>query len=278
MYRFLLRPKWIAFHLLVLAGVVLMVNLGFWQLRRLDERKDFNAQVAERVEQPVVELAELLPDGTTLEDPAVDEAEWRTVEVEGDYLVDQVVIFNRSQGGRAGSMIVTPLQLADGRVLLVERGFVQLTGDPGAPPPDAPEGEVALTGRLRRSQERRPGGLTDRAEGALAEAQRIDIARLAGQLPGPVVPMYLELVTSEPPLDPTTDPAPVERPSLDEGPHLSYAVQWFIFSLCAVVGWVIAVRRSTASRQRQRRRARPQSTAEPQPAPAAVDADVASPA
>ena len=43
MYRFLLRPKWIGFHLLVVAAIVTMVNLGFWQLRRLDERQAFNA-------------------------------------------------------------------------------------------------------------------------------------------------------------------------------------------------------------------------------------------
>ena len=43
MYRFLLAPRWIAFHLLVVVGVVAMVNLGFWQLRRMDERQAFNA-------------------------------------------------------------------------------------------------------------------------------------------------------------------------------------------------------------------------------------------
>ena len=43
MYRFLFSPRWLGFHLLVIVGIVTMVSLGFWQLRRLDERKAFNA-------------------------------------------------------------------------------------------------------------------------------------------------------------------------------------------------------------------------------------------
>ena len=101
--------------------------------------------------------------------------------------------------------------------------------------------------RLRPSQERRRGQLSDPAEGDLTEVQRIDVDRLAGQLPGPVVPMYVELVTSTP-AESGPFPEPVDVPELDEGPHLSYAVQWFIFSLCVAIGWVLAVRHSIRSR------------------------------
>jgi len=47
----------------------------------------------------------------------------------------------------------------------------------------------------------------------------------------------------------TGDPTPVLAPQLDEGPHLSYAVQWFIFATCVVVGWVLAVRRAILTRK-----------------------------
>ena len=53
-YGFLIRPKWIAFHLLVVTLVVVMINLAFWQLRRLDERRTFNAEVRANTEQPIV--------------------------------------------------------------------------------------------------------------------------------------------------------------------------------------------------------------------------------
>ena len=147
------------------------------------------------------------------------------------------------RAGRAGDLVVTPLELDDGRILLVERGFVPLDTDSAA----APSGDVEIVGRLRPSQERRRGQLSDPAEGDLTAVQRIDIDRLAGQLPGPVVPMYVELVSSTP-AETGPFPEPIEVPELDEGPHLSYAVQWFIFAVCVAVGWVLAVRHSLRSR------------------------------
>jgi cytochrome oxidase assembly protein ShyY1 len=240
MYRFLLRPRWIAFTAVMAIVIVVMVNLGFWQLRRLDERRDFNAAVEARFDEPPARLEELVPGGAHVGDGELAGVEWRPVEVEGRYLPDEELrVVNRSQGGRAGDNVVTPLQLDDGRVLLVARGFVPLGEDAAA----APDGEVEVAGRLRRSEQRRTGALSDPTEGELVEIQRIDIPRLADQLPGEVVPMYVELTASKPP-EPGPYPEPVVAPTLSEGSHLSYAVQWFLFSALALVGWFLAVRKS----------------------------------
>jgi cytochrome oxidase assembly protein ShyY1 len=241
MYRFLFTPRWLGFHLLVIVGIVTMVNLGFWQLRRLDERTAFNAQVSERIEDPPAPLDDVLRADT---DP--DGVEWRSVTARGTYLRDeQFLVVNRSQGGIGGTMVVTPLQLADGRLLLVERGFQPGTTAAAA----APSGTVDVVGRLRPSEQRRTGQLSDPAEGELQEAQRLDIARLAPQLPGPPVPMFIELTASQP-AEPKPYPAPVTLPELTSGPHLSYAVQWFTFSAAVMVGWVLAVRKSLRTRRR----------------------------
>lgn len=242
MYRFLLRPKWIGFHVLVLAGVITMVNLGFWQLDRLDQRQAFNATVEARYDADPRPLAEVL----TAEADS-DEVEWYPVSATGVYEPESTIrIVNRSQNGFAGDNIVVPLRLADGRVLLVNRGFLVQ----GTVVPRAPAGEVTVTGHLRPSQARRLGQLSDPASGRLAEAQRIDIDRLAQQLDGDVVSMYVDAYESSP--ADSEDLQPVVAPDLSEGSHLSYAIQWFIFSACAVVGWVLAVRRSAASRLQQR--------------------------
>lgn len=240
MYRFLLRPTWIAFHLVVVAAIVLMINLGFWQLRRLDERQAFNAVIEERYDAPPVPLDELL---TPTTDP--DDVAWRPVTASGTYLPDEgVLIVNRSQNGRPGVNAVVPLRLDDGRILLVNRGFVPQTFDI----PPVPAVDVTVTGRLRPSQVRGFGQLTDAAEGTLREAQRLDIDRLAPQLDGTVVPMYIDLMESVPTeLDGV--PEPVIAPDLSEGNHLSYAVQWYIFSVATAVGWVLAVRRSISTRR-----------------------------
>lgn len=233
MHRFLLKPKWLLFHLLVVGLVVLMVNLGLWQLHRWQDRKDFNAEVRARASQPVVPVEQLVGSDTD-----GDTVQWRTVTATGTYLADEeLLVVNRSQDGFSGVNVVTPLELADGTLVLVNRGFVPTTLDV----PATPTGEVTVTGRLRVTQERTLGQLTE-PDGELTEIFRIDIPRLAGQLPAPVLPAYVDLLSAEPPQGDV--PVPLPDPDLSEGPHLSYMVQWWIFSLCVVVGWVLAVRRS----------------------------------
>lgn len=248
MDRFLLSPKWLGFHLLVLFGVIVMVNLSMWQLDRLDARRDFNAAVSARVDLPAEDLDTLLGTRSSAltTDPALIDLEWRQVTAVGEYLPEhQVSVINRSQNGRAGANLVTPLRLRDGRVLFVNRGFVPLAvGFPAAP-----TGEVEVRGLLRVSQERRTGQLSDPADGIIAELQRLNIDRLAVQTPGPLLPMYLQLLQSAPAEIPGL-PEPVIRPDLSEGSHLSYAVQWMIFAIAVGAGWVLAVRRSVQQRRR----------------------------
>ena len=239
MYRFLFRPKWIAFHLLCLGAVLLMINLGVWQLRRLDERKEFNAEVVERSELPPVSIDELLAEPGF----SPEEATWRRVTASGVWLPQQVTVFNRSQDGLAGDNVVTALEQDNATTVLVNRGFVPV----GVDQPPAPSGDVAIIGTVRNSQGRRRGELTDQGL-ALTEVRRIDLDRLSPQFPGTVAPVYLDLIASEPPTE-GDYPAPIPPPELSEGPHLSYAMQWFIFSAAVVVGWVLAVRRSIGTRR-----------------------------
>lgn len=250
MYRFLVRPRWLLFHAVVVGALVAMVNLGLWQLRRLDERRDFNRVVTERTDADIVSLSDL-PDVS----PA--ELQWRRVEVQGVYAGGgQVLVVNRSQGGEAGRNVVDVLLLDDGRALLVNRGFV-----PGlSEVPSPPDGRVTLVGRVKASEQRRTGQAADVATPgqALTEVRRIDLDVLAPQVDRPLAPVYLELLTSDP-AEPSP-PYPVPSPSLDEGPHLSYAIQWFVFSLAVVVGWALAVRHSSRSRSG----AVPSRTPEPQ--------------
>jgi cytochrome oxidase assembly protein ShyY1 len=242
-YSFLLRPKWIAFHLLVFGSIALMIWLAFWQLDRLDQRRAFNDLVAEQIDQPPAPLEQLLAEAG--DDP--ESIEWRQTIVTGQYLPDQILWFNRSQDGIAGDNVLTAIVTESGTTVVVNRGFVPL----GVDVPAAPTVETELLARVRLPQERQRGELTDTsdADAAVTEVRRIDLGQLSAQLPGEVAPVYLDLIDAIPPIGPD-DPAPVPPPTLDEGPHLSYAAQWFIFAACVLVGWVLAVRRSIRSRQR----------------------------
>ena len=242
-FSFLLRPKWIAFHLLVFGSIALMIWLAFWQLDRLDQRRAFNDLVTEQIAQPPLPLDQLLAEAG--DDP--ESIEWRQTIVTGQYLPDQILWFNRSQDGIAGDNVLTALVTEGDTTVVVNRGFVPL----GADVPAAPTGETELLARVRIPQERQRGELTDATDAgaAVTEVRRIDLGQLSAQLPGEVAPVYLDLIDAIPPIGPN-DPAPVPAPTLDEGPHLSYAVQWFIFATCVLVGWVLAVRRSIRSHQR----------------------------
>ena len=242
MWTRFLSPKWLAFHLLVLVGCIALFSLGIWQLQRLDSRRSFNATVEQRFDEPVVSLTELIPDGiVNNSDGAIELAtsvEWRAVTASGTYLPEhELRVVNRSQNGRAGDNLVVPLQLDDGRVLLVSRGFVPL----GIEDPEIPALEVEVTGRLHPSQERSLLGARDPAEGVLTEVQRLDLVRLDPQIPGDLLPVYMDLLSSVPPEIPGL-PEPVIAPDLSEGNHLSYAIQWFTFSLAVLAGWAVALR------------------------------------
>ena len=229
--RFLFRPRWIAFHLLCVAGVVAMIMLSFWQFDRLAERKDFNRDVRSRSDTPIVDLASL-----DLADPA--SVEWRAVRATGTYLPsEQILILNRSQDGRAGVNVVTPLRLDDGRIVAVTRGFIGLADTP----PAAPTGPVDVVGVARASDSRRAGQPTE-AEGRLSEMFRLDLDRLDEQIDGDLLDVSISMIDSAPSDDPILRPVP--PPALSEGSHLSYAIQWLIFAACVVIGWTLAVRRS----------------------------------
>jgi cytochrome oxidase assembly protein ShyY1 len=243
MYRFLFRPKWLLFHAVVVAGIVAMIAAGFWQLVRLDERKDFNQLVIERSQSESVDLRSVLAglaDGSL----SPEATEWLPVTVQGTYLPDQVLEFNNSQGGRAGDNVLTAMVTGVGDTVIVNRGFIPL----GIDVPPAPQVEVDGVGYVRLSQVRDRGGLTDADDGEpLTEIRRIDVPRLAQQFPGEVAPIYVQLIAAHPPIV-VGDPEPVVLPELSSGPHLSYAIQWFVFAVCVAIGWVLAVRRSLRTR------------------------------
>lgn len=234
MLRGLLRPRWVAVHVGVGLLVALMVNLGFWQLDRLQQKRDFNELVTTRSERPVQELARVAADleaGT---------AEWLRVSINGTYDTTRAVrVVNRSQNGTAGWNEVIPLRTEELGWVIVNRGFVPLAGATATP---APTAEVTVTGWLRASQKRGTLGAVDSTDPMNRDFQRFDLPLMSAQLDGTVLPMYLQLF-GESPDTIVSWPAPVPFPELDEGPHRSYAFQWFFFSSVAAVAWVVVVRR-----------------------------------
>lgn len=223
--------RWILATAGVVVLVAVMINLGFWQLRRLEEKRAVLAELTARAAMPVAPVTELA------DDPG---AVHRRASATGVFEpAGEVTIPNRSHEGSSGVWVVTPLILADGRALAVNRGFVPLgviREDPDAVEPP-PAGPLTVTGLIRAPERSTRFGL--------------DPAALADRWGRPTFGFWLALE------QPTAGrwPTPIDPPVADEGPHLSYAVQWFTFSAIAAGGWVMLTVRDIRREGDRRRRA-----------------------
>jgi len=245
MYRFLLRPSWVLLHVTVVATIVLMINLGLWQFDRYHERLDFNEIVSARIEAQPQDLNELLLEIETGTMPA-NEAEWLNVFASGEYLDEQTVnAVNRSQGGFSGVDPLTPMRIAGGnQLVLVNRGFIAQSAQNQESAP-APVGTVEIFGRVRVSEVRKTGGLSDPSDGVLKEVINIDLNRLGQQIQDLNTEIFIEVLKSNPADSMLL--VPIADPILSSGSHLSYTAQWFIFSVFVAAGWVVVVRRKLKS-------------------------------
>lgn len=226
--------------------VILMVNLGFWQLRRHDERRADNAETAAALSRDPVDLAGLLSAGDLPPDYTAVTATGRYVEG------TEVLIANRSFEGQAGSWLATPLHLDPAPagtafgVVMVVRGWVPRLHTAGVDqrPAGPAAGRVVVGGLAFSSVSGGRIGVTSPSE--TPEISRPDLDRyreVTGLDPAPV---WLRLRAQDPPLGEL--PIPVPAPVLSDGPHLSYAFQWFFFSAGAAAVYGLILRRSRRER------------------------------
>jgi cytochrome oxidase assembly protein ShyY1 len=247
MYRFLLRPKWILFHLLVLSAAIGMLLLARWQWNRHLQRDAFVSSVHAKEAFEPTDLAPLLTSSP------LGDIEYRRVTASGSYLDGpQIVQILRTQDGVNGSDVLTPFQIRGGPVVIVNRGFIT----DGQPVPPPPTGTLRIGGTARRSEVRHTGELTDNNDGATNEVRRVDLPLISKKLGYDVAPIFIDFIASEPAA--AIPPVPVPPPDLSGGPpHVSYTVQWIIFSIASLVGWWLAVRRSKRNREQAASRREP---------------------
>lgn len=266
MYRFLLSRRWLVTTLLALLLVPTMIRLGFWQLHRHESRVARNHLIGTNLAARPVPIGSITRPGFDVP----TDLTWRTVSATGHYdRADEFVVRQRTadDGGTIGYFVITPLVTADGDTVLVNRGWVDSGEDATAYPriPAAPSGQVTVTGRLRADETTRSSGIRDR--GGLPDRQYmlINSRQQAQRLGHPVLGGYIELITTtpEPRLHAQLLPSPDHS---DIGPHMAYAVQWWLFTAMVPVGWVLLVRRE--AKELRDSAAAAADAPEPDPAPA----------
>ncbi len=246
MYRFLLERRWLGFHLLTVVLCLGCVAGGLWQSDRREQRRALNTVIETNGgREPVAVSAILAPDNSPADAPAAVAHTWRRVIATGSYDIEaQLLVRNRTFPGRGvGYEVLTPLITADGTALIVNRGWVGAAATASTVPdvPEPPAGEVTLTGRVRPSQV-----TPQRADPPAGQLLAVDLDRVAGTMPYVLYGGYVELVAQRP--VPAEAPLLLPAPQVKSGPHLAYAVQWFLFVAVGVVGWVILVRREASER------------------------------
>jgi len=231
------RFRTIVLTAITLVIVLTCIRLGFWQLDRLRGRKQANAGIAAAQAAPPRPLPVLLA-GTS--DPT--SLRFRSTLATGTYdPAHEVLLYGRSSlEGEPGDQVLTPLRLADGTGLVVDRGWIPLDqGVPVTGEAAAPTGTVTVAGVLF------PPDAIAAPTGTPSPVERItkvDLGQIGAQLPYPIVPVYLLLQTQRPAQQGALPELP-PLPPLTNGPHLSYALQWFSFATIAIVGYVVLLRR-----------------------------------
>ena len=216
-----LRPRWLAGHFLVVLFAVGFIALGFWQYGRHHEKQDKVAALRAEYAAPAPNIDTEPPAGSRVEASG-------TFDPEHEFLLR-----NQTRGDDTGYNVLTPLLLADGSAVLVDRGF---NASPQPRPPAS--GTVVVRGVARPS---RPlAGDDVEARGDRLSLPRVDLDRIGAELPYDLRSEWIEAQAM--------DPAPVagapqlrEPPPPDQVNHMQYAIQWWLLALVPIVGWPIVL-------------------------------------
>lgn len=231
--RTIFNNRWWWTTLLILIGMAVMARLGIWQLDRLQQRRERNADYLQQIASDSIELSGLsLPaDPGDLRD--------RSARVTGEYdFSRQLIVTQQNWQGRPGAHLVAPLRISDSEAaILVNRGWIPSSeAESGALSQYDQPGIQDIAGVIQLSQT-----LSGNKETIVEEPQqnwyRIDIEAIQQQIPYRLLPIYL----LESPSDNETTQLPYRlEPDIDlsDGPHLGYAIQWFLFAAVLGIGYL----------------------------------------
>ena len=205
--------------------VALTVYLGIWQTNRGDQKEERQRLLEARIRETPVLLTGSVPSAEPLE--------YRHVRASGVYdAAGQIFLDNHVMQGRAGYFVITPLRLADGALLLVNRGWVARAPSYPQPPQVAvPPGQVDAGGLavLPSSRFLELGSQT--VSGNVW--QNLTIARYQATTKAPVLPVVL---LSDVPGEGLV--AVHETPDAGVAKHREYALTWFSLAATTLVLWI----------------------------------------
>jgi cytochrome oxidase assembly protein ShyY1 len=217
----------------------LFVALGVWQLAR-------NTHKHQLVDREKAAYAKPAPDVSSL--PSGNRDGTR-VEARGTFdRAHETVLRNQVRNDHVGIDVLTPLRLASGAAVLVDRGWVQASTQSGITTDPPPTGTVVVHGLAHSSSVFSAGDTVDHLADGHLSVPRVDLAAIGATVPYSLRPVWIEAQAIEP--KPTgNSPQLPQPPAPDPVNHLEYAYEWFAFALIPIIGWPIALRRFLRQRK-----------------------------
>jgi len=235
--------RWTGWFLAASAFAVACVALASWQIDRRSEAVSKIERVAANYDLSPLALNEV----STLDEDQVVSKEWRNVQLSGKYLIDDILLVrNRAIAGQPGFVQLVPFEITNGGVIIVERGWIPSDSDLNPAEAFTPgNSEKELVARVRLAEEI-PN--RDSPKGQITSINLVEIKEILSL--DLETKFYLRLVTENP--GEPSNPQPLSRPVLDEGNHLSYAVQWIIFALMGFFALFWAIRQEQDYRRMEK--------------------------
>ena len=210
--------------LVALALIVLCVWAAQWQYHRGVDRHARNTIIEERIARDAIELGKI--------DSELANNEWQSIVTTGSFdEKKQILLRNRYSEGKYGYEVLTLFTSTSGEKFWVDRGWVQAGATATTPPEvtSVPAGEVTITGRFRLDSSLPRGSFF-----ALPGSGEDLVSELNAQSQLNTEKYYLDLLSgSEPSLTPAVT---AQLPSLSDGPHMAYALQWLFFGGLVIYG------------------------------------------
>lgn len=219
--------RWSGWLAIVVIFSIACAFLSNWQFARRTEALEAMAQVARNYDATPVAIDEV----ASLESFDLKN-QWRRISITGHYLIENAVLIrNRPLNGQPGFLELVPFQLTDGRLIAIERGWVPSLSNYKAPKTfPLPSSETqTIIARVRPSE---PSLDRSAPQGQLGTIN-IDALVASEKIKDRIFSKVYARVASEG-IPAGVMPKQLAKPDLDEGNHLSYALQWIMFALMAV--------------------------------------------
>lgn len=218
------NKNWLIFTIVILLACGISIRLGIWQYQRHESRILFNQSITQALEKDPIALNQINEEALG----------WQKVFIEGSFEAQSQQLVRRKYfEGKLGFWVVAKFITQDNRVVLVNRGFVPVSGaatiTPNIPAPK--ESTSLIEGFIQPLEsefERAP-------DIPFGQASAINFQQF-----GLTESDYRYFIHQS---NTDSELSAIMPPEISNGPHLAYSLQWFAFAVMIVIGWITITRK-----------------------------------